>query len=51
MKKFLTKKIDQLREKLSRLIELYGTQNQEVLSCSQELDILIYNAYIKTRSK
>lgn len=45
MKKLLTKKIDQLRDKLYKLIELYGPQNQEVLKCSQELDNLIYNAY------
>jgi hypothetical protein len=51
MKKLLAEKIDQLRERLYKLIELYGTQNQEVLKCSQELDILICNSYIKIRSK
>ena len=45
MKRLLTNKIDQLREKLYELIELYGPQNQEVLRCSQELDNLIYNSY------
>ena len=45
MKKLLTKKIDQLRGKLYKLIELHGPQNQEVLKCSQELDSLIYNSY------
>lgn len=51
MKKLLLKKIELLRERLHKLIDLYGTQNQEVLRCSQELDILIYNSYIKIRSK
>jgi hypothetical protein len=51
MKKLLAEKIDQLRERLYKLIELYGTQNQEVLKCSQELDVLICNSYIKIRSK
>jgi len=50
MKKLLTKKTEKLREKLSKLIELYGVQNQEVLRCSQELDILIYSSY-KVKSK
>ena len=45
MKRLLTNKIDQLREKLYELIELYGPQNQEVLRCSQELDNLIYDVY------
>lgn len=45
MKKLLTRKIDQLRDKLYKLIELYGTQNQEVIRCSQELDNLIYYSY------
>lgn len=51
MKKLLVSKIDQLREKLYKLIELHGPQNQEVLRCSQELDILVNNAYIERRSK
>ncbi|MDF2533306.1 MAG: Spo0E like sporulation regulatory protein [Clostridia bacterium] len=45
MKTRLTNKIDQMREKLYKLIELYGPLNQEVLRCSQELDNLIYNTY------
>jgi hypothetical protein len=45
MKTCLINKIDQMREKLYKLIELYGPQNQEVLRCSQELDNLIYNTY------
>jgi len=51
MKKLLTNNIDQLREKLYKLIDLYGPQNQEVLRCSQRLDVLIYYSYIKKRSK
>ncbi|MDF2841041.1 MAG: Spo0E like sporulation regulatory protein [Clostridia bacterium] len=50
MKKLLCKRIEFLKEKLCKLIELYGTQNQEVLKCSQELDRLIFNSYI-TQSK
>lgn len=50
MKKLLEKRIERLKEKLNKLIELYGTQNNEVLRCSQELDILIYSVY-KTKSK
>jgi hypothetical protein len=45
MKKLLTNKLDQLREKLYKLIELYGPENQEVLKCSQELDNLIFDTY------
>jgi hypothetical protein len=51
MKKLLLEKIELLRERLHKLVELYGTQNQEVLKCSQELDILIYNSYIKIKGK
>jgi hypothetical protein len=51
MKKLLISKIDQLRERLYKLIELYGPQSQEVIRCSQRLDVLIYYSYIKTRSK
>lgn len=51
MKKLLPSKIDQLRERLYKLIELYGPQNKEVLSCSQELDVFIYYSYIKKGSK
>jgi len=51
MKKRLKKRIEIMKEKLYKLIDLYGTQNNEVLKCSQELDILIYNAYTMTKSK
>lgn len=47
MNKLSTEKIELLREKLAKLIELYGTQKQEVLQCSEELDRLIYNSYKK----
>jgi hypothetical protein len=47
MKKLLMKRIEILKEKLCKLIDLYGTQNHEVLKCSQELDMLIFNSYIK----
>lgn len=50
MKKLLMKRIEMLKERLCKLIELYGTQNNEVLKCSQELDMLICNTYI-TKSK
>lgn len=48
--KLLCKKIERLRERLNKLIELYGTQNKEVIRCSQKLDLLIYSSY-KTKSK
>lgn len=51
MRKLLKKQIEKLREELIKLIELYGTQNPEVLKCSQKLDILIYSSYNKTKSK
>jgi|GEM_PF-3700244 len=47
MKKLLSKRIETLKDKLNKLIELYGTQNQEVLRISQELDILICSSYKK----
>lgn len=50
MNKFLSKKIENLKGKLNKLIDAYGTQNPEVLKCSQQLDLLIYNTY-KTKGK
>lgn len=51
MEKPLTERIEMLRNKLNRLIELYGTQNEEVLKCSQELDILIHISYAEESSR
>lgn len=48
MSTVLADKIEFFREKLNRLIEQYGTQNQEVLKCSQKLDMLIYYSYKKS---
>ncbi len=45
MNKLLTGKIEAYRKRLNRLIERYGTQHQEVLRCSQRLDMLIYYSY------
>jgi hypothetical protein len=47
MNKVVNEKIEFLKEKLNKLIEQYGTQNPEVLKCSQKLDRLIYYSYKK----
>lgn len=43
--KLIWEKIEYLKRQLDRLIEIYGTQNKEVLKCSQELDVLICSSY------
>ena len=49
MNELLTKRIEKLRAKLNKLIELYGTQDEKVLKCSQRLDMLISSVYKKGR--
>lgn len=49
--KLIQRRIEYLKCKLNNLIELNGTKNNEVLKCSQRLDVLICNAYKKDYSK
>ncbi|MDF2521596.1 MAG: Spo0E like sporulation regulatory protein [Clostridia bacterium] len=45
--KLIRDKIEYLKQKLNKLVELHGTQSKEVLKCSQELDLLIVTSYKK----